>query len=228
MCKTIVKFRRLHSWNLNPKEAIALQQKLASRVIAHGDVPQVRTIAGVDLAFSSDGSGAVAGIIVYAYPELMEIARVSVRARLTYPYIPGLLSFREGPILEEAFAKLKTEPDVILFDGQGLAHPRRLGIASHMGLILGKPTIGCAKSRLCGVHDEPGPEMGDWSRLVDKKTGEVIGAVLRTRERVKPIYVSVGHMVSLERAIEIVLGCLDRTRIPKPTREADKYVNSIK
>lgn len=228
MCKTIVKFRRLHSWNLNPKEAIALQQKLASRVIVHGDVPQVRTIAGVDLAFSGDGSGAVAGIIVYAYPELMEIARVSVRARLTYPYIPGLLSFREGPILEEAFAKLKTEPDVILFDGQGLAHPRRLGIASHMGLILGKPTIGCAKSRLCGVHDEPGPKVGDWSNLVDKKTGEVIGAVLRTRERVKPIYVSVGHMVSLERAIEIVLSCLDRTRIPKPTREADKYVNSIK
>ena len=205
-----------------------MQRKLAHRVVTTGEPLRVRTVAGVDLGFSKDGGTAVAGLIVYAYPELEELERVSARAKIAYPYIPGLLSFREGPVLENVFIKMTNKPDVILFDGQGIAHPRRLGIASHMGLILDISTIGCAKSRLCGVHDEPGPRVGDWAELVDGKTGELIGAVLRTREKVKPIYISVGHKISLERAIEIVLGCLDRTRIPKPTREADKYVRELK
>jgi deoxyribonuclease V len=169
----------------------------------------------------------VASLIVYRYPSLQEIERIHVQAAINYPYIPGLLSFREGPVLEKLFAKLGEAPDVILFDGQGIAHPRRLGIASHMGLLLGMPTIGCAKSRLCGVHDEPGNRVGDWAELKDEKTSEVIGAVLRTREGVKPIFVSAGHMISLKNAIEVALGCLDRTRIPKPTREADKFVRQL-
>jgi deoxyribonuclease V len=222
-----VKFKNLHSWDLKPREAIALQQELAARVILKGEVPDVKTVAGVDLAFSRGGDEAAAGLIVYSFPDLEEVERVSSWAKVTYPYIPGLLSFREGPILEKAFAKLLSDPDVIMFDGQGIAHPRRFGIASHMGLILDKPAIGCAKSRLYGAHDEPGPNVGDWTKLIDKKTDEVIGAVLRTRVRVKPIYVSAGHKITLDRAVKLVLGCLDRTRIPKPTREADKFVNAL-
>lgn len=223
-----MKINRLHSWKVGPKEAIALQRDLASRVIETGDVEDVKTVAGVDLGFSRDGEEAIAGLIVYSFPELEEIERLSANAAVDYPYIPGLLSFREGPVLERVFARVTREPDVILFDGQGIAHPRRLGIASHMGLILNKPTIGCAKSRLCGTHGEPGPRIGNWAELRDEKSGELIGAVLRTREQVKPIYVSVGHLITLIRAIEIVLGCLDRTRIPKPTREADRYVRELK
>jgi len=223
-----VKINHIHSWNLDPKKAVALQRRLAGDVVVRGLVPNVNKIAGVDLGFSADGREAIGGLIIYSYPDLAEIERLSVRAGIAYPYIPGLLSFREGPVLEKLFAQVKHEPDVIMFDGQGIAHPRRLGIASHMGLILNKPTIGCAKSRLCGVHDEPGPKVGDWAELRDEKSGEVIGAVLRTRQKIKPIYVSVGHMISLERAIEIAVGCLDRTRIPKPTREADKFVRTLK
>ncbi len=217
---------RIHPWNIRPKEAVVLQRELAGRVITTAEVRHPRSIAGVDLAFSDSGE-AVAGVIVYRYPDLHEIERVSARARVTYPYVPGLLSFREGPVLDKAFAKVRNVPDVILFDGQGIAHPRRFGIASHMGLILDRPTIGCAKSRLYGIHDEPGPKVGDWAELIDEKTGDVIGAVLRTRERVKPIFVSAGHKISLKCAIDITLGSLDRTRIPKPTREADKYVRML-
>lgn len=204
-----------------------MQRKLACKVVARGGPKSVHTVAGCDLGFAKDGSGAVACLVVYQYPSLEEIERVYVQASVTYPYIPGLLSFREGPVLEKLFAKIRCMPDVILFDGQGIAHPRRLGIASHMGLLLDVPTIGCAKSRLCGVHDEPGQHVGDWAKLQDGKTGEVIGAVLRTREGVKPIFVSPGHMISLASAITITLGCLDRTRIPKPTREADKLVRQL-
>lgn len=205
---------------------MVLQRELARCVIADGALPCVRTVAGADLAFEEGGRGAVAGLIVYRMPDLHEIERVSVRAPVTYPYIPGLLSFREGPVLEKLFERVRTTPDVVLFDGQGMAHPRRLGIASHMGLILDCPTIGVAKSRLIGVHDEPGPNVGDWAGLVDEKTGDTIGAVVRTRANVKPIYVSIGHKISLPRAIEIVLMCLDRTRIPKPTRDADRWVGA--
>jgi deoxyribonuclease V len=222
-----MKINRFHSWNVAPKQAIEVQRDLASRVIVRGGPRKLRTVAGCDLGFTKDGKGAVASLIVYDYPTLEEIERVHVQSKVSYPYIPGLLSFREGPVLEKLFAKLGDAPDVIMFDGQGMAHPRRLGIASHMGLLLETPTIGCAKSRLCGAHDEPGNEVGDWTKLQDEKTGEVIGAVLRTRGGVKPIFVSPGHMISLENAIKITLGCLDRTRIPKPTREADKLVRQL-
>lgn len=222
-----MKINHLHSWDLPPKKAIEIQRDLAHRIVTCGGSQRVRTVAGCDLGFTGDGKEAVACAIVYRYPSLEEIERLYVKAKVAYPYIPGLLSFREGPILEKLFVKMVQIPDVILFDGQGIAHPRRLGIASHMGLLLGVPTIGCAKSRLCGVHDEPGPEVGDWAKLADEKTGDVMGAVLRTRKGVKPIFISAGHMISLTRSIEIVLGCLDKTRIPKPTREADKWVKQL-
>lgn len=222
-----MKIQKLHPWNLSPKQAVEIQRDLAQRVVVRDGPKNVQTVAGCDLGFTRDGSGAVACLVTYRYPSLEEVERVYVQASVTYPYIPGLLSFREGPVLEKLFVKIRCMPDVILFDGQGIAHPRRLGIASHMGLLLDVPTIGCAKSRLCGVHDEPGQNVGDWAKLQDQKTGEVIGAVLRTREGVKPIFVSPGHMISLANAIAVTLGCLDRTRIPKPTREADKLVRQL-
>lgn len=223
-----MKTHSLHSWDVPPRDAIALQRELAGRVITTGSPGPMRTAAGADLGFSRDGTMAIAGVIVYSYPGMEEIERVTATGPVNYPYVPGLLSFREGPVLERAFAGLATDVDVVLFDGQGIAHPRRLGIASHLGLILDRPAIGCAKSRLTGVHGEPGPNVGDRAELTDTKTGGVIGSVLRTRARVKPIYVSVGHRISLEAAVEIVLNCMDGTRIPKPTREADKYVRSLK
>ena len=219
---------KLHSWDLAPKDAVEVQKKLAGLVITDAKISKISAVAGADLGFLCEGKKAVAAVIVYSYPELIEIERAHVISDINYPYIPGLLSFREGPLLEKLFEKLHCEPDVILFDGQGIAHPRRLGIASHMGLVLNKPTIGCAKSRLCGRYDEPAKDFGAWSPLEDDLTGDTIGSVLRTRENVKPIFVSAGHLVSLNQAIEIVMGCVDRTRIPKPTREADKFVRKFK
>ena len=203
-----------------------LQKQLSSRIILEDDFEDARLLAGADLALSADGKEAYAGVILYELPRLREIRRVFAKEPLTFPYIPGLLSFREGPILLKAFAQLDVLPDLILFDGQGISHPRRFGIASHMGLLLDRPTIGCAKSLLCGKYAEPGPRRGNWSPLTDR--GETIGGVLRTRDGVNPLFVSVGHRIGLETAIRIVLQCHSGYRIPKPTREADLYVAQLK
>jgi deoxyribonuclease V len=216
----------MHSWNLTPTEAIALQKELSAQIILKDDFKKIKTLAGADLALSENKKEAYAGVIVFEFPSLKEIERIYTVEPLTFPYIPGLLSFREGPILLKAFEKLKNQPDLILFDGQGIAHPRRLGIASHMGLLLDRPTIGCAKSLLCGKYKEPGIKRGSGSPLIDH--GEVIGAVLRTRDGVNPIFISVGHRISLESAIKIVLQCHSGFRIPKPTREADIFVGQLK
>ena len=167
-----------------------------------------------------------AGVIVYSLPELQEIERAFAVVSLTFPYVPGLLSFREGPALLAAFAKLRTEPDLLLFDAHGYAHPRRFGLASHLSVILDKPGIGVAKSRLIGEHKRPGSQKGSWAPLVD--SGETIGAVLRTRDLVQPIFVSIGHRVDLKTAVELTLACSDGYRIPKPTREADHFVARLK
>jgi len=175
---------------------------------------------------SADEKEAYAGVILYEYPSLKEVERVWAKAPLSFPYIPGLLSFREAPILLKAFRKLKRAPDLVLIDGQGLAHPRRCGIASHMGLLLDRPTIGCAKSLLCGEFTEPAARRGSFTPLMDR--GEEVGRVLRTRDAVRPIFISVGHQVSLKKAVEIVLQCHSGYRIPKPTREADQFVAEVK
>lgn len=181
-------------------------------------------MAGADMAI--DGELGYAGIIIYRFPDMVEIERQYAVLKIEFPYVPGLLAFREAPILLKAFEKVRTDPDIIMFDGQGIAHPRGLGIASHMGLFLGRPTIGCAKSRLVGEYREPGHNAGDWSPLeLDKR---VVGAVLRTRKNVKPVFISPGHLIDLPSSIEIALACLDRTRIPKPTREADHFVDELK
>jgi deoxyribonuclease V len=217
--------RQLHSWDLTPKEAAELQTRLASQIVAEGDPIDVRLIAAADVAFADRPyrrrpSLARAAVVVLSYPELALVEQHVIEAPVTFPYVPGLLSFREIPALAQAFELLRQEPDLLLVDGQGRAHPRRFGLASHLGLLLDVPTIGVAKSRLIGEHAEPGRLRGDCTPLTHG--GETIGAVLRTREGVRPLYVSVGHRISLEVAAAWVLRLCTRYRLPEPIRVADR------
>ncbi|MDD4859193.1 MAG: deoxyribonuclease V [Dehalococcoidales bacterium] len=209
---------RLHSWQLTIREAIALQTKLAQQVSCAGDVVNPRFIAGADISVNRFQNTATAAIVVMDFPTLELVEVKVVRGKPGMPYIPGLLSFREAPLLLGAFSQLEITPDLILIDGQGIAHPRRLGIASHLGLWLDVPAIGCAKSRLCGDCAEPPAAAGSYTEITDDN--EVIGAVLRTRTVVKPMYISPGHKISLESAIQIVLQCCRGYRLPEPTRLA--------
>lgn len=195
-------------------DAIRIQKRLRSRVIRRGTV-RPRIVAGADVSYKGD----VARAVFVVMRDLEPIEQVIVTEKVPFPYIPGLLSFREIPPLLSAWRKVKATPDVIIVDGQGIAHPRRFGIASHLGLVLGVPTIGCAKSRLCGEHEEPAPKRGSWSPLTHK--GELVGAALRTRDGCNVVYVSTGHRVGLESAISVVLACAPRYRLPEPQRLAD-------
>lgn len=214
-----MQFPHLHSWNLTPKEAVALQKRLASQVVLTDTLTEpVRLVAGVDVSYrrrAEQFHGAVV-LLDLETQEIIETATASGRG--AFPYVPGLLSFRELPVLLQAFRGLRNVPQVVLVDGQGIAHPRRLGVASHLGLWLGLPTIGCAKSRLCGEADEPGPLRGQQTPLWLE--GEQVGAVLRTRDRVRPLFVSPGHRINIPRAVEIVLRCGRGYRLPEPTRQA--------
>ena len=213
-------------WNLPPREAVREQERLRDRVVLENRFDDIRYVAGADLAFDPETETAFAGVIVYRFPELEEVERRSARRKLRFPYVPGLLSFREGPALVAAFARLRTSPDLILIDGHGRAHPRLFGIACHIGVLFDKPAIGCGKSLLVGEHDEPATAAGSTSPLWFK--GERVGEVLRTRAGVRSIYVTIGHRVSLNSAVEFVRRCSDGFRIPKPTREADHYVGELR
>ncbi len=207
-----------HPWDLPIHEAKALQAQLAERVIAETtfDPTSVRTVAGVDVGFRGDV--ARAAVVVLGFPSLEPVDYVRAEVPVAFPYVPGLLAFREGPSVLAALDKLATWPDLFVFDAQGLAHPRRLGLATHMGVILDWPSVGCAKSRLVGDHDEPGDAVGDWVPLCDQ--GETIGAVVRSRAGVKPLYVSIGHRLDLQTAIDLVLRCMRGYRLPETTRLA--------
>jgi deoxyribonuclease V len=218
--------RALHPWEVSTHEAIAIQKRLRTQVIAEPPSGEIRRIAGADIATSKDSSKAYAGVVVLRYPELELVEERGVEATVQFPYVPGLLAFREGPALIKAFEQLTNEPDVIVFDGQGLAHPRGLGIASHLGLIFDKPSIGCAKSLLYGRYREPGPEKGAWAELRDPQ-GHVIGAVLRTKPKTTPIFVSIGHRMDLATAIRLLLDCTRGVRIPEPTRLAHQLVTRL-
>lgn len=209
---------RIHGWDLTPAEAIALQKDLRRDVISDRpiDLDAVRVVAGVDVSVKDEQSHAA--VVAMTFPGFLVIETVLARRPTPFPYIPGLLSFREGPVLEEAFERLKTEPDVFLFDGMGIAHPRRIGIASHMGLWLGRPTIGCGKSLLCGRYRDLGDEKGSAAPLVDK--GEAIGVALRTRTSKNPMFISPGHMADIPTAAELVLRCSPKFRLPEPIRLA--------
>jgi len=213
-------------WTLTPREAMREQERLRERVVLEDQFGEIRFVAGADLAFDPETETAFAGVIVYRFPALEEVERRSARLKLQFPYVPGLLSFREGPALAAVFARLRHEPDLILIDGHGRAHPRLFGIACHMGVLFDKPTIGCGKSLLVGEHEMPANPAGSIAPLWFK--GEKVGEVLRTRDGVRPIYVTVGHRVSLATAVEHVKGCCDGYRIPKPTRQADHYVGELR
>lgn len=215
-----------HRWDLTPTEAVALQRELAAAVDTASPLPPWQTLAAVDVSFNRGGDTLYAAVVVVEAGTLAPIERVGVASPARFPYVPGLLSFREAPAVIEAFGRLKTQPDVVLCDGQGIAHPRRLGIASHLGLWLDRPTVGCAKSLLCGTYDEPGPRRGDRSPLIHRD--EVIGAVVRTRDRVAPLYVSPGHRCDLEGAVALVLATTTRYRLPIPTRLAHDHVNAVR
>jgi deoxyribonuclease V len=210
--------RHLHEWQASTSEAIALQKQLASQICQDESSGNFRYIAGVDVSTSRWHEEGTAAVVVLNYPALELLEEQRVRGRITFPYVPGLLSFREAPLILEAFEQLNITPDLVLVDGQGIAHPRRFGIAAHLGLFLDVPTIGCAKSRLCGKCEEPGTEAGNSTDLLDG--GEVIGEVVRTKKSTKPVYVSVGHKISLRQAVRWVLMCCRGFRLPEPTRLA--------
>jgi deoxyribonuclease V len=212
-----------HPWNLTPKAAIALQHNLRGRVIDEDRLGPVHKVAGTDVGFQEQGKVTRAAVAVLSYPQLLVLETAIARRSTSFPYVPGLLSFREIPALLDALEQLETLPDLLLCDGQGIAHPRRLGIASHLGLLTDIPAIGVAKTRLWGTHAEVPRERGSWTPLWDGS--EMIGAVLRTRVGVKPLYVSVGHRVSLETAIDYVLGCTTRYRLPETTRQAHRLAS---
>jgi deoxyribonuclease V len=219
-------FEQLHEWSLTPREAVELQKRLRARVRIEPLKKKVETVAGADISFNKFDPTIYTGIVVLRLPTLEVIEEVGIGGETQFPYVPGLLSFRESPSVLEAWAKLKTEPDAVMFDGQGLAHPRRVGIACHVGLIIERPTLGCAKSVLVGKFEEPGAERGSWSPLVDK--GETIGAALRTKTRVQPVYVSPGHLIDLEGAVDLTLRCDGGYRQPEPTRRAHLLVNALR
>lgn len=213
-----------HPWNLSPAAAVALQREWAGRVETRDRLPErVATVAGVDVGFEADDHITRAAVAVLSFPALEPLHQAIARRPTEFPYVPGLLSFRELPAVLMALEQLAVLPDVILCDGQGRAHPRRFGIACHLGVLLDIPTLGVGKTRLWGRHDEPGPAKGNWAPLRDKE--EVIGAVLRTRPGVKPLYISGGHRVSLETAIALTLACTPRWRLPETTRAAHRLAS---
>lgn len=231
---------RLHRWDVTPAEARALQLEFRSRLELRDRLGRIRRVAGADVAFHSAERGdrlppalrqgregqAIAAVVVFSYPDWKELECAVARRPLTFPYVPGLLSFREIPAILAALENLREIPDLIFCDGQGYAHPRRFGLASHLGVLLDVPTIGCAKSRLIGEHREPAERAGAWTPLVDR--GERIGAALRTRAGSRPLFISCGHRVSLERAVALTLEACDGPRVPLPTRRADRRVAQAK
>lgn len=219
-----MRIQTYHDWPSTTQEAVAIQQQLRSNVITVDQLGPVNFVAGVDVGFESNGSVTRAAVAVLSWPDLQLQEQAIARRPTTFPYIPGFLSFREVPAVLDALAQLQTTPDLILCDGQGLAHPRRFGIACHLGLLVDIPAIGVAKSLLVGRHQEVPDQRGAWQSLVHRN--EVVGAALRTRPKTKPLYISVGHRVSLATAIEYVMSCTTRYRLPETTRWAHRLASS--
>lgn len=218
---------RAHDWNLTPAEAEALQRDLPAQVVARDKLGPLRLIAGVDNSYVPATETTYAGVVVLTWPDLMFVERRVSRTPTTFPYVPGLLSFREAPGILAALAMLESEPDLFVFDGQGIAHMRGLGIASHLGLILDKPSIGCAKSRLVGTYDEPGPARGDRSPLTYR--GRVVGTVLRPATGRKALlFVSPGHRVGVETSARIIAECCRGRIMAEPTRLAHELVTAAR
>lgn len=226
MVSAVPRFRSLHRWDVSPKRARSIQEDLAAavRLEPYRDRPQ--HIAGADISYDRGDDRMYAAIVVLDGKTLEVVAKATAMERVPFPYVPGLLSFREGPAVSKAWSRLRTKPDVLLCDGQGYAHPRRFGLACHLGVLFDIPTVGCAKSWLIGTHREPGERRGNRAQLVDR--GERIGTVLRTRDGVKPMYISPGHRMDFASAERLTLACARRFRMPEATRQAHMAVNELR
>jgi deoxyribonuclease V len=221
-----MKCLNLHSWKPGYSEAIEVQQELRERLVLKAPGMDLNLVAGADVSYSKGSDIFFSSVVIFEMPHMNVVEEVAAKGKMDFPYIPGLLSFREAPVLIKAFEKAKTVPDVVIFDGQGIAHPRGVGLASHMGLILDLPSIGCAKKILVGVHKPVGGEVGDHSPLVFK--GDMVGAALRTRKNVKPVFVSPGHKMDIPSALEIVMKTCRGYKLPEPTRQAHLSVNRFR
>lgn len=222
--KSIMDLIIKHDWNISEVEALALQKELAAKVVKTDQFNEIKLIAGVDVAYKKDNDNLVAAVVVLDANSLEIVETATAEDKVQFPYIPGLFSFRELPPLIQAFAKLQHSPDLVVCDGQGYAHPRRFGLACHLGVIFDIPTIGCGKTRLLGEHQDPSPIRGAIAPLMDHN--EVIGNVLRTQTRINPIYVSIGHRISLSTACDWILKLSPKYRLPETTRQADQLVNA--
>jgi deoxyribonuclease V len=221
-----MRIHQLHSWDLTPAQAVALQRELAQQVETRTPLTRCELIAGADVSYARFSSVFYAGVVVLRAEDFTIVEQASVVATGSFPYVPGLLSFREAPALLEAFGKVQAEPDVVILDGQGLAHPRRLGLACHVGLWLDRPTVGCAKSLLTGQYKQLGEQAGSVAPLRDRQ--EVVGMAVRTKRGTKPLFVSVGHRIDLASAVEVVLRSGRGYRVPEPTRQAHLLVNRLR
>jgi len=218
------RFPVLHPWRISIQRARAIQSELRERVVLKDNAGRIKRVAGVDVGFEDGNSTARAAVVVLRYPELTELESAVARRKVNFPYIPGYLSFREIPSILSALSKVRVLPDLILCDGQGYAHPRRFGLACHLGVITSIPTIGVAKTRLLGIHQPVGLDKGDWKYLVHQT--ENIGVVLRSRSNINPVYVSVGHKISLSSAIRYTINCCTRYRLPETTRAAHRLASA--
>jgi deoxyribonuclease V len=214
----------IHSWKVNVNKAIRIQNILREKIVLKNAFSKIQTIGGADVSYSNKET-LFGTIVVFSYPDMEPLEDITIKGKAFFPYIPGFLSFREGPILIKAFEKLKTHPELLIFDGQGIAHPRGVGLASHLGLCLNLPTIGCAKTPLLKNFKNPGFSRGDYDMIF--REGKVVGAVLRTKENIKPIFVSPGHKIDLETSIQIVLNSCKGFRIPEPLRKAHQISHFI-
>jgi len=221
-----MKIRGLTSWNLTPKEAVAVQRELAAQVDSRTPLVECELVAGADVSYDRFSDILYAGVVVLRMSDLTLVEKQGVVTKTTFPYVPGLLSFRETPPLLEAFARLRSEPDAIMLDGHGYSHPRRFGYACHVGLELDRPSLGCAKSVLVGKFKDPKPKVGSVAPLQDDS--EIIGQAVRTKKGTRPVFVSVGHKIDLRSAVELVLATCRGYRVPEPTRQAHLYVNILR
>ena len=226
LCGEGLKISFPHCWKVTPKEGVQIQEKLRRRLILRPPRKEFRTVAAADVSYSRTEDHLYAAFLLFSYPDLALLEAASARGKVSFPYIPGLLTFREAPILLQAFSRLKTDPDLILFDGQGTAHPRSMGIAAHLGILMNRPSIGCAKSRLGGAEAEPGLRQGRLAPLLEG--GRTVGAIVRTRTGVKPLYVSPGHRMDLDTSVRIILSLCRGYRIPEPLRQAHMFVNRLR
>lgn len=219
-------YQKLHEWDVKPARAIELQNEWRTKVKLEAPQQEIKTIAGCDISFNKYSETIYAGIVVWEIQTRKIIEQHGIVTTAKFSYIPGLLSFREVPALLEAWEKLETEPDAVMLDGQGIAHPRRMGIGAHFGLLVERPTLGCAKTVLVGKFDDPAPQRGNWSPMIHK--GETVGGALRTKNKVQPVYISPGHLMDLPTAIDLALKCDGGYRVPEPTRQAHLYVNELR